>query len=81
MGAGRLCAFGAQLGEEVVAALSEPVDGGETAMTKLAGVPVPTFGRTQPAWLAPQRGLATRYDKTRESYHAAVTIASLLLWI
>ncbi|MFD0399706.1 IS5 family transposase [Kitasatospora sp. NPDC127121] len=27
------------------------------------------------------RGLATRYDKTRESYHAAVTIASILLWI
>ncbi|MEU2236921.1 IS5 family transposase [Streptomyces vietnamensis] len=27
------------------------------------------------------RGLATRYDKTRESYLAAVTIASILLWI
>lgn len=27
------------------------------------------------------RGLATRYDKTRESYQAAVTIASTLLWI
>lgn len=27
------------------------------------------------------RGLATRYDKTRESYQAAVTIASILLWI
>ncbi len=27
------------------------------------------------------RGLATRYDKTRESYQATVTIASLLLWI
>ncbi|WP_371129462.1 IS5 family transposase [Streptomyces sp. TLI_105] len=27
------------------------------------------------------RGLATRYDKTRESYRAAVTIASILLWI
>jgi transposase len=27
------------------------------------------------------RGLATRYDKTRESYHAAVTIAAILLWI
>ncbi|MFI2785894.1 IS5 family transposase, partial [Kitasatospora sp. NPDC018614] len=26
------------------------------------------------------RGLATRYDKTRESYQAAVTIASILLW-
>ncbi|MET8330051.1 IS5 family transposase [Streptomyces sp. NPDC005181] len=27
------------------------------------------------------RAIATRYDKTRESYEAAVTIASLLLWI
>ncbi|WP_431684107.1 IS5 family transposase [Kitasatospora sp. KL5] len=27
------------------------------------------------------RGPATRYDKTRESYRAAVTIASILLWI
>ncbi|MGX8274599.1 hypothetical protein [Streptomyces sp. PBSH9] len=27
------------------------------------------------------RGLATRYDTTRESYQAAVTIASILLWI
>ncbi|MFE5940799.1 IS5 family transposase [Streptomyces sp. NPDC056470] len=27
------------------------------------------------------RAIATRYDKTRDSYHAAVTIASLLLWI
>ncbi|MFF4818190.1 IS5 family transposase [Kitasatospora sp. NPDC001309] len=27
------------------------------------------------------RGLATRYDKTRKSYQAAVTIASILLWI
>ncbi|MFD7734742.1 IS5 family transposase [Kitasatospora phosalacinea] len=27
------------------------------------------------------RGLAARYDKTRESYQAAVTIASILLWI
>ncbi len=27
------------------------------------------------------RGLATRYDKTRESLQAAVTIASILLWI
>nr|WP_232794911.1 IS5 family transposase [Kitasatospora sp. NRRL B-11411] len=27
------------------------------------------------------RGLATRYDKTRESYQATVTIASILLWI
>ncbi|MFF8293782.1 transposase, partial [Streptomyces sp. NPDC016309] len=27
------------------------------------------------------RGLATRYDKTRESGQAAVTIASILLWI
>ena len=26
------------------------------------------------------RGLATRYDKTRESYQAALTIASILLW-
>ncbi|MEU5191620.1 IS5 family transposase [Streptomyces klenkii] len=26
------------------------------------------------------RGLATRYDKTTESYHAAVTLASLLMW-
>ncbi|MFF7587224.1 transposase, partial [Kitasatospora purpeofusca] len=34
------------------------------------------FGRLK-QW----RGLATRYDKTRESYQAAVTIASILLWI
>ncbi|WP_405434986.1 IS5 family transposase [Streptomyces anulatus] len=27
------------------------------------------------------RGLATRYDKTRESFQATVTIASILLWI
>ncbi|MFE0462361.1 IS5 family transposase [Kitasatospora sp. NPDC058965] len=27
------------------------------------------------------RGLATRYDKTRESYQATVTIASIMLWI
>lgn len=27
------------------------------------------------------RGLATRYDKTRESYQATITIASILLWI
>ncbi|MFB7678522.1 transposase, partial [Kitasatospora purpeofusca] len=27
------------------------------------------------------RGLATRYDKTRESYQATVTIASIFLWI
>nr|WP_199917964.1 IS5 family transposase [Streptomyces virginiae] len=27
------------------------------------------------------RGIATRYDKTRESYEAAVTIASLFLWL
>ncbi|MFI5580159.1 transposase, partial [Streptomyces sp. NPDC051822] len=27
------------------------------------------------------RGLATRYDKTRESYQAALTIASILLWL
>ncbi|RAJ45527.1 DDE family transposase [Kitasatospora sp. SolWspMP-SS2h] len=27
------------------------------------------------------RGLATRCDKTRESFQAAVTIASILLWI
>ncbi|KOT86016.1 transposase [Streptomyces rimosus subsp. pseudoverticillatus] len=27
------------------------------------------------------RGLATRYDKARKSYQAAVTIASLMLWI
>jgi transposase len=27
------------------------------------------------------RGLATRYDKTRESYQATVTIASILLWL
>ncbi|WP_374117968.1 transposase [Streptomyces sp. S07_1.15] len=26
------------------------------------------------------RGLATRYDKTAESYQAAVTLASLLMW-
>ncbi|MGW5335858.1 IS5 family transposase [Streptomyces bauhiniae] len=34
------------------------------------------FGRLK-QW----RGLATRYDKTRESYQATVTIASILLWI
>ncbi|MFI6154338.1 IS5 family transposase [Kitasatospora sp. NPDC051170] len=34
------------------------------------------FGRLK-QW----RGLATRYDKTRESYQAAITIASILLWI
>ncbi len=27
------------------------------------------------------RAVATRYDKTRESYQAAVTIASLFLWL
>lgn len=27
------------------------------------------------------RAIATRYDKTRESYQAAVTIASLFLWL
>ncbi|MFD0883328.1 IS5 family transposase [Streptosporangium algeriense] len=27
------------------------------------------------------RGLATRYDKTAESYQAAVTLASLLMWL
>ncbi|MBL1287488.1 transposase, partial [Streptomyces sp. For3] len=27
------------------------------------------------------RAIATRYDKTRESYEAALTIASLLMWI
>ena len=27
------------------------------------------------------RGIATRYDQTRESYQAAVTLASTLLWI
>ncbi len=26
------------------------------------------------------RGIATRYDKTAESYQAAVTLASLLMW-
>ncbi|MYT58801.1 IS5 family transposase, partial [Streptomyces sp. SID7834] len=26
------------------------------------------------------RGIATRYDKTAESYEAAVTLASLLMW-
>ncbi|WP_442805747.1 transposase [Streptomyces sp. NBC_00385] len=26
------------------------------------------------------RGIATRYDKTTESYEAAVTLASLLMW-
>ncbi len=34
------------------------------------------FGRLK-QW----RGLATRYDKTRESYQATVTIAAILLWI
>ncbi|MGI5484402.1 transposase [Streptomyces lavendofoliae] len=27
------------------------------------------------------RGLATRYDRTRESCQATVTIASILLWL
>jgi len=27
------------------------------------------------------RGIATRYDKTIESYRAAVTLASLLMWV
>ncbi|MGC2998561.1 IS5/IS1182 family transposase, partial [Streptomyces sp. G35A] len=26
------------------------------------------------------RGIATRYDKTAESYTAALTLASLLMW-
>jgi transposase len=26
------------------------------------------------------RGIATRYDKAAESYQAAVTLASLLMW-
>jgi transposase len=26
------------------------------------------------------RGIATRYDKTTESYQAAVTLAALLMW-
>ncbi|MET8983012.1 transposase, partial [Streptomyces sp. NPDC004539] len=26
------------------------------------------------------RGIATRYEKTTESYQAAVTLASLLMW-
>ncbi|CAL9627654.1 hypothetical protein SUDANB99_05948 (plasmid) [Streptomyces sp. enrichment culture] len=26
------------------------------------------------------RGIATRYDKTAESYEAAVVLASLLMW-
>ncbi|MFJ6864456.1 transposase, partial [Streptomyces termitum] len=26
------------------------------------------------------RGIATRYDKTAQSYEAAVTLASLLMW-
>jgi transposase len=26
------------------------------------------------------RGIATRYDKTAESFQAAVTLASLLMW-
>ncbi|MFJ6983403.1 transposase, partial [Streptomyces sp. NPDC091389] len=26
------------------------------------------------------RGIATRYDKTAESYHAAAALASLLMW-
>ncbi|MEW1996803.1 transposase, partial [Streptomyces coelicoflavus] len=26
------------------------------------------------------RGIATRYDKTSQSYEAAVTLASLLMW-
>ncbi len=33
-------------------------------------------------WILKQyRAIATRYDKTRESYEAALTIASLLMWI
>lgn len=27
------------------------------------------------------RGIATRYDKTAESYQAAVALASLLMWV
>ncbi|MHC8560815.1 hypothetical protein ACW23B_01900 [Streptomyces albidoflavus] len=27
-----------------------------------------------------RRGIATRYDKTVQSYEAAVTLASLLMW-
>ncbi|GGT73862.1 hypothetical protein GCM10010207_84320 [Streptomyces atratus] len=27
------------------------------------------------------RGIATRYDKTAESYQAAVTLAPLLMWL
>ena len=27
------------------------------------------------------RAVATRYDKSEESYHAAVTIACILLWL
>ncbi|GAA0280467.1 hypothetical protein GCM10010302_17810 [Streptomyces polychromogenes] len=30
--------------------------------------------------LKQRRGIATRYDKTAESYEAAVTLASLLMW-
>jgi transposase len=26
------------------------------------------------------RGIATRYDKTTESYQAALTLAALLMW-
>ncbi|MFG2881612.1 hypothetical protein ACGFYV_04695 [Streptomyces sp. NPDC048297] len=32
--------------------------------------------RTWPQW----RGIATRYDKTTESYQAAFILAALLLW-
>ncbi|WP_442807190.1 hypothetical protein [Streptomyces sp. NBC_01294] len=30
--------------------------------------------------LKPWRGIATRYDKPAQSYQAAVTLASLLMW-
>ncbi|WP_434091015.1 IS5 family transposase [Streptomyces goshikiensis] len=32
-------------------------------------------------WLKQWRGIATRYEKTAQSYHAAVTLASLLMWV
>ncbi|MEU7508663.1 transposase, partial [Streptomyces lavendulae] len=36
--------------------------------------------RTRRNRLKQWRGIATRYDKTAQSYQAAVTLASLLMW-
>ncbi|GAB3954221.1 hypothetical protein GCM10028832_09530 [Streptomyces sparsus] len=41
------------------------------------GLRDPALGRSS---LKQWRGIATRYDKTAQSYEAAVTLASLLTW-